>query len=163
MDFSNHGTPSGEQFSAALSAFVKNFGVVPPSTAYLWHAAYRPFYNAVIARRCVLGQHWAAGTAVNLVRSTVQADGVLSIEGYSSAKQARDDVQERVKQIRTDPMSRRTRGMMWRYWQREKLLIADILDTNQTTCPYAAKIQQALVSNYVPDIKDLGGNIDWTR
>lgn len=161
LDNSNLEAPSGEQFSAALSAYVQNFGTIPPKEAYHWHPAFRPLYEALIKRRCVLGRHWAAGTAINLLLSTFQSDGVLMIEGFSSAKEARDDVQERVRIIRTDPDERRLRGMMWRYWQREKLLIADLLDSNAPACKATREARKRILLTYVPDIKDMGGKIDW--
>lgn len=153
----------GERFSVALRAFVENFHVRPPYITYTLSPCFSPLVDAIKARRCVINPHHAAGLACEMLASAFHADGHLSILGYGSASDARRDVDMRVRELRSDPIERRCRGIMWRYSQREKLLIADLIATSPPKCRHASKVWHLLRENYVPAIEDLGGSIVWTH
>lgn len=161
MKIEQNETPLGEHFSVALRAFVENFHVPPPKNNFTLSPCFSPLTDAIKARRCVINPHHAFALAAEMLASARHADGHLFILGYGSASDARRDVDQRVRELRNDPYERRCRGIMWRYSQREKLLIADLIAPSPPKCRYASKVWHLLRENYVPAIEDLGGSIVW--
>lgn len=92
-----------------------------------YHPAFEPLAELIIDRRAVHPDDCEYESAISLMMETHLDNGEFSISGYTSPEMARECVRERVQEMRSFPDFRRIRGTRWRYWQRQKLLIADLL------------------------------------
>jgi hypothetical protein len=146
------------KWAETLQSFVCNFETIPPTEVYLGHPAFEEICRAIVKRRVVLKEISPAWKAAQLLRETVKDKDNISIEGFRSASEARADVSETVALHRKHP---KMRGMMWRYWQREKLLIGDLVDKTPPECPVTRDAWEAIRKCYAPDIKELNKNIEW--
>ena len=154
-------TQQNATWALALKTFVEETKTIPPTETYITHPAWWPLLWAFKKRRAQHPEISPAGTAAGILRETLYCGDTLTICGYSSPEMARQEVRERVQEMRTCPDLRRCRGMMWRYWQREKLLIADLLDDNPPGCGLTRQAWQEIRNSYIPNYSQLTSNITW--
>lgn len=148
-------------WAVALQTFVDKTKTIPPTLSYMTHPAWWPLMWSIKKRRAQHPEISSAGTAACILRETIYSGDTLTISGYSSPEMARECVREVIRQMRTYPDARRCRGEMWRYWQREKLLIADLLEESPPECELTRQAWQEIRDCYIPKQSHLNSNITW--